>query len=131
MQHPSWLTKPPCFDRGLSEEANECFDSTSVEGGLSRVAMLPGGVGSRVGYAIMSFLPPLAPRIGTAPVTPEEAPGLATGSSSGSLYSHGSGAAASRVWPTAGEGQLKGVYAVRSRVLFVLRNKLSVPRHHI
>lgn len=127
MQHPSWLTKPPCFDRGLSEEGNECFNSTLAERGLSCVAVLPGGAGSWVGYVIMSFLPPVVPWIGTAPVTPEEAPVLAMGSSSGSLFSHGSGAAASRVWPTAEEGQLKGVYTVRSRVLFVLGNKLSVP----
>lgn len=46
-----------------------------------------------VGYVIMSILPPVVPQICAAPVTPKEAPGLATGSSSGSLFSLGSGAA--------------------------------------
>lgn len=132
MQHPSWLTKPPCFDRGLSEEGNECFSSALVERGLSCVAALPGGAGSWVGYVIMSILPPVVPQIRAAPVTPKEAPGLATGSSSGSLFSLGSKAALhfpqdAQAWLTAEEGQFKDIYTVRLQVLFVLGNKLSVP----
>lgn len=46
-----------------------------------------------LGYAIMSILPPVVPRICTAPVTPKESPGLAIGSSSGSAFSLGSRAA--------------------------------------
>lgn len=62
--------------------------------------------GELVGYVIVSILPPVAPQICTAPVTPKEAPGLAAGSSSGSLFSLGSIAAshfsaASQVWLTA------------------------------
>lgn len=46
-----------------------------------------------VGYVIVSIHPPVVPQICIAPVIPKEAPGLATGSSSGSPFSLGSKAA--------------------------------------
>lgn len=55
-----------------------------------RAAVWHGGL---VGHVIMSIPRPVVPRICAAPVTPKEAPGLATVSSSGSLFSLGSEAA--------------------------------------
>lgn len=71
-----------------------------------------------VGYVIMSIPPPVVQRICAAPVTPKEAPGMATVSSSGSLFSLGSIALSvlPQVWPTAEEGQFKDIYTVRLQV---------------
>lgn len=89
---PSWLTKPPCFDRGLSEEGNERFSSALVEGGLSCAVVLPSARGKEelVGCVIMSDIPPVAPQTQAAPLIPREAPGPAAGSSSAPPLSLGS-----------------------------------------
>lgn len=55
------------------------------------------------------------PRIRTAPVIPEEAPGLAAGSSSDSAVSPGSKAAA--VWQPVKEGQTKDMYILTLQVV--------------
>lgn len=114
MQRPSWLTKPPCFDR-IERGEDECFSSALVERGLSCVAVLPGGAASRYGYVIMSILRPMTPQICAGPTTPKAAPGLAAGNSSGSVFSLWEQGcitffAESKVWPTAQEGQFKDIY---------------------
>lgn len=95
MRHPSWLTKPPCFDRGLSAEGNKCFGSALAERGLSCVAALPGGTGGGgagrelVGRVIMSIPPSRGTQDLCCPRDSKSAPGPATVSSSGSVLSLG------------------------------------------
>ncbi len=88
--------------------------------------------GELVGYVIVSILPPVVRQICAAPVTPKEAPGLATGELirlAVLAWERGCIAlsAGSQAWLTAEEGQFKDMYTVRLQVLFVPRNKLSVP----
>lgn len=94
MRHPSWLTKPPCFDRGLSAEGNKCFGSALAERGLSCVAALPGGTGGGgggglVGRVIMTIPPSRGTQDLCCPRDSKSAPGPATVSSSGSALSLG------------------------------------------
>lgn len=68
-----------------------------------------------VGYVIMSILPPVVPQICAAPVTPKEAPGLCHRDLIKlTVLPWGQGCiallAVSKVWVTAKEGQLKGIY---------------------
>ena len=140
MQHPSWLTKPPCFDRGLSEEGERVF-RLCPRG--ERIKLCGRAAGWRRELVGLCYHVNPASR-GTADLRCPPDSKRSTWPGHGELIrltalprergyiTLSSAAAVSQVWLTAGEeGQLKDKYTVRLQVLFVFGNELSVLRYHI
>lgn len=90
---PLMADKTPLFWQRIERGGERVFQLCPHGERIKLCGRAAGWRGELVGYVIMSILPPMVLRICAAPVTPKEAPGLATGSSSGSLFSLGSEAA--------------------------------------